>query len=197
MTGVFPQVRCYFSPVLSPVSPRCCGHFFVAPQQPPTNFRCYFLPFSYWFPVLPPLIRHFPRFLPQFSPVLPPVLRPACATARQRTSSTGGVPAFKPGPHVHPILETVLTASYLPIFPALPQPQPPTDFRCYFSPFSYWFPVLPPLIRHFPRFLSQFSPVFRRFSALRVLLRDNVHPHLEACLLSSPDHTCIQSWRPF
>ncbi len=64
-----------------------------------THFRCPFSPFSY----------RFSR----------PVIRPACATARQRTPSTGGVPAFKPGPHVHPILETVLTASYLPIFPVL------------------------------------------------------------------------------
>ncbi len=36
----------------------------------------------------------------------PPVLRPACATARQRTPSPGGAPAFKPGPHVHPITDT-------------------------------------------------------------------------------------------
>ncbi len=102
LTGVFPQVRCYFSPVLSPVSPRCCGHFFVAQPQPPTNFRCYFLPFSCWFPVLPPLSAVFAAIFPGF----PPVLRPACATARQRIPSTGGVPAFKPGPHVHPITDT-------------------------------------------------------------------------------------------
>ncbi len=42
-------------------------------------------------------------------------------------------------------------------------------------------------------FPAGFPPAFRRFSALRVLLRDNVHPQLEACLLSNPDHTCIQS----
>ncbi len=50
----------------------------------------------------PPLSAVFAAIFPGF----PPVLRPACATARQRTPSTGGVPAFKPGPHVHPITDT-------------------------------------------------------------------------------------------
>ncbi len=94
LPAVFAAIFPGFPPVFpgssasSPVSPRCCGHFLVAPPQPPTHFRRYFPPFSYWLPVLPPLIRHFPRFLPQFSPVfrrfslaLLPVLRfPVAAT---------------------------------------------------------------------------------------------------------------------
>ncbi len=151
LTAVFPQVRCYFSPVLSPVSPRCCGHFFVAPQQPPTNFRCYFLPFSYWFPVLPPgSCAGYPPCVCYCATTYTLNWRRACFQTRTTRASN----------HRHSSciddLEAALTADILP-FPA------------------------------------GFPPAFRRFSALRVLLRDNVHPQLEARLLSNPDHTCIQS----
>ncbi len=205
MTGVFPQVRCYFSPVLSPVSPRCCGHFFVAPPQPPTNFRCYFLPFSCWFPVLPPLSAVFAAIFPGF----PPVFRRFSALRVLLRDN------------VHPHLEarllsnpdhTFTQSQTLKLYQRLGG-----RFDWRFSTGSLLFltgslagfsTLLRPFFCCAAAATHQFSLLFLTifllvpgscagyppfFSALRVLLRDNVHPQLEACLLSNPDHTCTQS----
>ncbi len=205
MTGVFPQVRCYFSPVLSPVSPRCCGHFFVAPPQPPTNFRCYFLPFSCWFPVLPPLSAVFAAIFPGF----PPVFRRFSALRVLLRDN------------VHPHLEarllsnpdhTCIQSQTLKLYQRLGG-----RFDWRFSTGSLLFltgslagfsTLLRPFFCCAAAATHQFSLLFLTifllvpgscagyppfFSALRVLLRDNVHPQLEACLLSNPDHTCTQS----
>ncbi len=155
MTAIFrhflPAFR-RFSLVLLPVLRLlCCGHFFVAPPQQPTHFRCYFLPFSYRLPVLPPLIRHFQRFLLQFSPVF-------------RRFSLVLLPVLR-FLHVAAAI-FLLPSSHPPIFAAISH-HFPTGYRF----FRHLSATSRGFCRNFPRFSAGFPWFFCQFSGFSTLLR--------------------------